>query len=45
MVLIPDLGTGFVDPFWAQPTLTFICNTFEADTKERYAGDPRQVLH
>jgi glutamine synthetase len=45
MVLIPDLGTGFIDPFWAQPTLSFICNTFEADTKQRFAGDPRQVLN
>jgi glutamine synthetase len=41
MVLIPDLDAGFLDPFWAQPTLSFICNTFEADTKKRFDGDPR----
>ena len=43
MILIPDLGTAFVDPFWETPTLSFICNTMEADTKELYAGDPREV--
>ncbi len=43
MILIPDLSTGFVDPFWEETTLSFICNTFEADTKERFGGDPREV--
>ncbi len=43
MVLVPDLSTGFVDPFWEEPTLSFICNTLEADTKETFAGDPREV--
>jgi glutamine synthetase len=43
MVLVPDLNTGFVDPFWEEPTLSFICNTLEADSKERFAGDPREV--
>ncbi len=45
MVLMPDLETGFLDPFWDQKTLSFICNTFEADTKDRFLGDPREVLH
>jgi len=44
MILVPDLGTGFPDPFWEVPTLSFICNVLEADTKARYAGDPREVL-
>lgn len=43
MILVPDLGTGFVDPFWEVPTLSFICNTMEADSKELFAGDPREV--
>lgn len=43
MVLIPDLSTGFVDPFWEVPTLSFICNTVEADTKELFKRDPRQI--
>lgn len=43
MVLVPDLSTGFLDPFWDVTTLSFICNTLEADTKELFAADPRQI--
>ncbi len=43
MVLIPDLRTGFVDPFWEMPTLSFICNTHEADTKHKHFRDPREI--
>ncbi len=43
MVLVPDLTTGFVDPFWDVPTLSFICTTLEADTKETFPNDPRNV--
>ncbi len=43
MVLIPDLTTGFVDPFWETPTLSFICNTHEADTKQKHFRDPREI--
>lgn len=44
MVLIPDLTTGFLDPFWEKPTLSFICQICEADTKQRFSFDPRFVL-
>jgi glutamine synthetase len=44
MALVPDLATGFMDPFWDENTLSFICNTVEADTKKMFIGDPRQVL-
>ncbi len=44
MVLIPDLGTGFVDPFHNVPTLAFLCNIHEADTKELYLFDPREMV-
>ena len=43
MALVPDLATGFLDPFWETPTLSFICNTVEADTKELFARDPREI--
>jgi glutamine synthetase len=43
MILVPDLNTGFVDPFWEVPTLSFICNTLEADTKTLFGRDPRQI--
>jgi len=43
MVLIPDLASGFLDPFWDAPTLSLICTTFEADTHAAFANDPRNV--
>lgn len=43
MALVPDLTTGFVDPFWEIPTLSFLCNTVEADTKLLFARDPREI--
>jgi glutamine synthetase len=44
MVLTPDLGTGVLDPFWETPTLSFICNILEADTKAMYFRDPRAIV-
>ena len=43
MVLVPDLGTAFIDPFWENPTLSFICRTLEADTHEIFANEPRNI--
>ena len=45
MVLVPDLKTAFMDPFWEAPTLSFLCNTLEADTKRLFIGDPREILN
>lgn len=44
MVLVPDLETGFIDPFWEAPTLSFICRTHEADTRALFPYDPRNIL-
>ncbi len=44
MVLVPDLRTGTMDPFWDVPTLSFICTTLEADTKALFPRDPRAVV-
>lgn len=44
MVLVPDLLTGALDPFWEVPTLSFICDILEADTKAPYFRDPRSIL-
>ncbi len=38
---VPD--TAFIDPFWERPTLSFICETVTADTKESLASDPRTI--
>lgn len=43
MVLIPDLATGFLDPFWEGSCLSFICSVHEADSREPFARDPRAI--
>lgn len=43
MVLVPDLSTGFPDPFWDVPTFSFICTTLEADTHDIFTNDPRNI--
>ncbi|MCD4684574.1 MAG: type I glutamate--ammonia ligase [Anaerolineae bacterium] len=43
MVLVPDLGTEFPDPFWEVLTFSFICTTLEADTREVFTNDPRNI--
>jgi len=43
MVLVPDLTTAFIDPFWQAPTLSFICTTLEADTHQVFTNDPRNI--
>ena len=43
MVMAPDLTTGFQDPFWDVPTLSFICTTLNADTHEIFVNDPRNL--
>lgn len=43
MVLVPDLSTGVIDPFWELATLSFICITLEADTHQVFANDPRNI--
>ena len=43
MVMSPDLSTGFLDPFWDESTLSFICTTLDADTYEIFNNDPRNL--
>jgi glutamine synthetase len=43
MVVVPDLSTGFVDPFWDAPTLSFLCSAKEADTRLDFPRDPRNI--
>jgi glutamine synthetase len=43
MALIPDLSTAVIDHFWETPTISFLCNTVEADTKVSFQDDPRQI--
>jgi len=43
MILLPDLGSAFPDPFWDSPTLSFIASAYEADSKQPFARDPRNI--
>jgi glutamine synthetase len=43
LVLVPELGTAFLDPFWDVPTISFLCATLEADTHQPYRHDPRML--
>jgi glutamine synthetase len=44
MVLKPLLDTGWVDPFFQVPTLSFFCDVVEPDTHAGFARDPRSIL-
>ena len=43
MILIPDIETAFVDPFFADPTLVLICDIQDPITGQKYDKDPRYV--
>ena len=40
---IPDPATAFVDPFAQHPTLSFLCDTVTADTRQPFPNDPRTI--
>lgn len=43
LVILPDLDSAWIEPFWDTPTLSFISNIFEADTRRGIKKDPRSV--
>jgi glutamine synthetase len=43
VVARPEPESGFVDPFCEHPTLSFLCDTLKADTKEPTRDDPRTI--
>ena len=43
MLIIPDPGTAFMDPFCKHPTLSMICNVVDPITRESYSRDPRHI--
>ncbi|MBX9792467.1 MAG: type I glutamate--ammonia ligase [Pirellulales bacterium] len=43
MLVVPQPGTAFVDPFCDIPTLAMICNIQDPITREDYSRDPRNV--
>ncbi|HAL61246.1 MAG TPA: type I glutamate--ammonia ligase [Chloroflexi bacterium] len=43
MVVVPDLTTGAMDPFWSMKTLSFICHIREAGSLQAFGQDPRAI--
>jgi len=43
LVLVPDLATGFLDPFPEEKTLSFLCRILEADDRSPVLFDPRTI--
>ncbi|MGV2978776.1 type I glutamate--ammonia ligase [Camelimonas sp. ID_303_24] len=43
MVLMPDPSTAQLDPFFAAPTLSIVCDVLEPGTGESYSRDPRGI--
>ena len=43
MLLFPDPGSVFVDPFTAVPTLSLVCDIADPITHESYSRDPRHI--
>ncbi len=41
MKLMPDSGSAYLDPFYAEKTLALHCSVVEPDTGEPYGRDPR----
>jgi glutamine synthetase len=43
MILMPDPGTAFVDPFFEDSTLVITCDVIEPATMQGYSRDPRSI--
>jgi len=43
MILLADLSTAYVDPFFGYPTLAFYCDIHDPISREPYAMDPRGI--
>ncbi|MEL7233671.1 MAG: type I glutamate--ammonia ligase [Chloroflexota bacterium] len=43
MILIPDLSTAMIDPFFEAKTAAFYCFVYDPITREPYTRDPRGI--
>jgi len=43
MIILPDIYSGFVDPFSLHPTLVFFCDVINPDNNQAYERDPRST--
>ena len=43
MKLMPDLDSGYLDPFYSQKTYCLHCNVVEPESGKMYGRDPRRT--
>ena len=43
MTMVPDVTTGYIDPFYSEKTIAFCCNIVDPITYESYSKDPRYI--
>jgi glutamine synthetase len=43
MILMPDVDTAVLDPFFSEPTLILRCDIIEPSTMQGYERDPRSI--
>ena len=43
MCLMPDASSAVIDPFFAETTVSLICDVLEPTTGEPYSRDPRSI--
>jgi len=43
LALVPEIETGYLDPFRTEPAISFICRIVEADSKAPFSRDPRSI--
>ncbi|MDD4972657.1 MAG: type I glutamate--ammonia ligase [Paludibacter sp.] len=43
MILLPDITTAFIDPIYAKPTVSLICDVKDPVNKRSFSRDPRHV--
>ena len=43
MIVLPDVTTAYIDPFFSEKTIVFYCDIKDPITKESYTRDPRNI--
>ena len=43
MTMVPDVTTGYIDPFYSEKTIAFYCNVVDPITYKSYSRDPRFI--
>ena len=43
MTMVPDVTTGYLDPFYSEKTIAFYCNIVDPVSYESYVKDPRFI--